>query len=279
MSALLYSKDNPLRVAVAGLGNVGGTVVQRLAAGEIPQIQLTAICSKNLEKARGFSERLDSRPKVIPLAEFPEHADVIVECAVYEAFAEIARVALEAGKTLVAVSAGALGANPDLLDLAEKHGGIIRISSGALPGLDLIRSAREGGIKSAKLISRMRPESVAKEDYLIAKGFDFTTPPSEPVHVFSGTAREASKAFPRHFNVATTLSLAGAGLDDTTIELWVDDGIPGVIHRVEVESDAVGLELVSHNRPSPTNKSTAAVVAPSVMATLRSMVSALQIGN
>ena len=268
-----------MRVAIAGLGNVGGTVATRLAAGEIPQIRLTAICSKDPEKARLFSERLDPRPKVVPLAELPEHADVIVECATYDAFAEIARVALTAGKTLVAVSAGALGANLDLIELAEKHGGVIRISSGALPGLDLIRGARESGINSAKLISRMRPESLAKEAYVIDKGFDFSTPPPEPVHVFSGTAREASKAFPRHFNVATTLSLAGAGLDNTLIELWVDDGIPGVIHRVEVDSKAVGLELIASNRPSPTNKSTAAVVAPSVMATLRSMVSALQLGN
>ena len=279
MTALLYSKDTPMRVAIAGLGNVGSTVAPRLAAGEIPQVQLTAVCDIDSEKARQVCEGLEPRPKVVPLVELPEHADVIVECAVYEAFADIARVALEAGKTLVAVSAGALGANLDLIELAEKHGGIIRISSGALPGLDLIRSAREGGITGSKLISRMRPESLAKEDYVIDKGFDFSTPPPEPVHVFSGTAREASEAFPRHFNVATTLSLAGAGLDDTLIELWVDDGIPGVIHRVEVTSDAVGLELVSHNRPSPTNKSTAAVVAPSVMATLRSMVSPLQLGN
>ena len=268
-----------MRVAIAGLGNVGGTVAPRLAAGEIPQIRLTAICGKDPEKARLFSERLEPRPKVVALAELPEHADTIVECATYDAFAEIARVALEAGKTLVAVSVGALGANLDLIELAEKHRGVIRVSSGALPGLDLIRGAKEGGITGAKLISRMRPEALAKEDYVIAKGFDFSTPPAEPVHVFSGTAREASAAFPRHFNVATTLSLAGAGLDQTIIELWADDGIPGVIHRVEVESDVVNLELVSHNRPSPTNKSTAAVVAPSVMATLRSMVSALHLGN
>jgi aspartate dehydrogenase len=279
VSALLYSKDNPMRVAIAGLGNVGGDVAVNLAAGEIPQIRLTAVCSRDPEKAREFSKSLEPRPKVVPLAELPEHADVIVECAVYDAFAEIARVALEAGKTLVTVSVGALGANLDLIELAEKNGGVIRVSSGALPGLDLIRSAKEANISSAKLISRMRPESVAKEAYIIAKGFDFSTPPPKPVHVFSGTAREASKAFPRHFNVATTLSLAGAGLDDTLIELWVDDGIPGVIHRVVVESDAVGLELVARSWPSSTNKSTAAVVAPSVMATLRSMVSPLQIGN
>ena len=274
-----YSKDTPMRVAIVGLGNVGGAVTLRLAAGEIPQIRLTAICSKDLEKARLFSKRLQPRPNVVPLAELPEHADVVVECATYDAFSEIAQVTLVAGKTLVAVSAGALGPNLHLIDLAEKHGGVIRISSGALPGLDLIRSAHESGIKNANLISRMRPESLAKEAYVIDKGFDFSTPPPEPVHVFSGTAREASRAFPRHFNVATTLSLAGAGLDDTTIELWVDDGIPGVIHRVEVDSEAVGLELIARSWPSPTNKSTAAVVAPSVMATLRSMVSALQLGN
>lgn len=279
MTAMPYSRDNPMRVAIAGMGNVGSTVAPRLAAGEIPQVHLTAICDVDIERTRRVSEQLNPKPLVLPLAELPEHADVIVESATYEAFADIARVALEAGKTLIAVSAGALGTNLHLIELAEKHGGVIRISSGALPGLDLIRSAREAGITGAKLTSRMRPESLAGEAYVKDKGFDLSSPPAEPVHIFSGTAREASEAFPRHFNVATTLSLAGAGLDDTEIELWADGSLPGVIHRVEVESEAVGLELISRNRPSPTNKSTAAVVAPSVMATLRSLVSPLQLGN
>ena len=268
-----------MRVALAGFGNVGRALAPRLTAGEIPAARLTAISARDLERARTASAGLDPRPLVVPVGELPEHADVVVECATYEAFADIARATVEAGKTLVAVSVGALGANPDLIGLAEKHGGVIRIASGALPGLDIIRSAREGGITAARLTSRMRPEALAEEPYVIAGGFDLSTPPAAAVQVFRGTAREASEAFPRHFNVATTLSLAGIGPDDTTIELWADGDIPGVIHKVEVDSEVVSLTLESRNRPSPTNRSTSSVVAPSILAALRSMVSPIVIGS
>lgn len=279
MTALRFTRDNPLRVALAGYGNVGRQLGPRLAAGEIPQIRLVAISAGNLDKAREASAGLDPRPLVVPAAELPRHADVVVECATYDAFAEIARATLTAGKTLVAVSVGALAANLDLIDLAERHGGVIQVANGAMPGLDEIRCAREGGIGTVTLASRIRPDSLAKEPYIREQGFDFATPPAAPVRVFQGTAREAAAAFPRHFNVAVALSLAGVGLDRTQIEVWCDPEIPGAIHHVEVDSEVVRLEMTAFNRPSPANRNTSRIVAPSIMAALRNMVSPIRVGS
>jgi aspartate dehydrogenase len=279
MSASRYSVDNPLRVAIAGYGNVGRTLAPRLTAGEIPGVKLTAICDVDLDKTRAETAHLDPRPLVASLTELPDHADVIIEAATFESFAEIARPALAAGKTLLAVSVGALGVNLDLIEFAEKHGGRIQVCNGALPGLDIIRCAKEGGINSVKLTSRIRPDSLVHEEYILAQGWDFSTPPAEPLKVFEGTAREASAAFPRHFNVAVALSVAGIGLDRTMIEVWADEGIPGAIHRVEVDSEVIQLDLISKNRPSPTNNATSRIVAPSIMAALRSMVSPIRLGS
>lgn len=270
---------NRTRIGLAGFGTVGQDVARRLDAGALPEAVLNGITARDLDKARTNAGKLATPPAVVPLSELPHYADVICECATAAALPEIARAVLGAGKTLVIVSAGGIPGFPDIVDYARAHGGRIRIASGALPGLDAIRGANEGRITSVKLRTQLRPDSLVHEDYIRARGFDFTTPPKEPVKVFSGTAGEAAAAFPRHFNVAITLSLGGIGFERTQVEVWADPTIPGAIHNVEVDSDDVGLTMVSRNRPSATNPRTSRMVAPSIMAALRSMVATLQVGS
>ena len=268
-----------MRVGLAGFGSVGQFLARRFAEGALPQAELTAVTARDLEQARRNLAGLSASAKVVPLAELPDHADVIVECATADAFPLVARTVLEAGRTLLALSAGGVPAFPDMVAFAEKHGGRVRIASGALPGLDSIRSAAEGTIRSVRLFSRIKPASFVGEEYLEARGFDFRQPLAEAVKVFSGSAGEAAAAFPRHFNVAISLSLAGVGFDRTTVEIWADPTIPGAIHTVELEADEVVLSLTSRNRPSESNPKTSRIIAPSVLAALRSMVGPLHVGS
>jgi aspartate dehydrogenase len=270
---------NKTRIGLAGFGTVGQDVARRLDSGSLPEAVLTAVTARDLDKARSNAALLKNIPKVVPLAELARHADVICECATAAALPEIARAVLGAGKTLVIVSAGGIPDFPGMVEYARDHGGRIRIASGALPGLDAIRGANEGHIRSVKLRTQLRPDSLVKEDYIRSKGFDFTTPPQAPVKVFEGTAGEAAAAFPRHFNVAITLSLGGIGFERTHVEVWADPTVPGAIHNVEVDSEDVGLTMQSRNRPSATNPRTSRMVAPSIMAALRSMVATLQVGS
>ena len=207
MPAMIYSLDNPMRVALAGFGTVGKSLAQSLTGDGFPAIRLTAISARDLDKARRASAGLEPTPQVVTVAELPDHADVVVECAPATAFREIAEPALMAGKTLVSVSPSALATHSDLIDLAQAHGGRIQVATGALPGLDTVRSALEGGISSVKLVARFRPDRLVRSDYVLAHGFDFSTPPEEPVLIFSGTAREATTTFTRHLNVQRRLPL------------------------------------------------------------------------
>ena len=275
----IYTRERPLRVALAGFGTVGQELARRLAAGAIPEARLVAIAARDLDKARANSAGLEPRPLVVPVAELPAHADVIVECATGDALPEIARAALGAGKILVPVSVGGLAAHPEVLDWAGGQGGHIRIATGALPGLDAIRAAAEGEIRSLRLTSRIRPDSLVRETYVKGRGFDFTQPISEPVQVFAGTAREAALSFPKHFNVAVTLSLAGIGLDRTEVVVLADPAVPGAVHNVEVDAADIQLSLTSRNRPSATNPRTSRAVAPSIMAALRALVAPVQVGS
>jgi aspartate dehydrogenase len=268
-----------MRVALAGFGTVGQELARRLCAGAIPEMRLSAISARDLDRARANSAGLQPRPLVVPVAELPEHAEVIVECATGDALPEIARVTLAARKLLVPVSVGGLAAHPEVLEWAGAHRGRIRVATGALPGLDAIRAAAEGEIRSVRLTSRIRPDSLVREAYVRARGFDFTKPIEAPVQVFEGTAREAALAFPKHFNVAITLSLAGIGLDRTEVVVLADPGVPGAVHNVEVDAADIQLSLTSRNRPSATNPRTSRAVAPSILAALRALVAPVQVGS
>jgi aspartate dehydrogenase len=120
---------------------------------------------------------------------------------------------------------------------------------------------------------------MAHEQYVLDQGYDFAkNPPSKAVRIFEGTAGEAAAHFPRHFNVAVSLSLAGIGFDRTRVEVWVDPDIPGAIHQLEVAGEEITLSMTSRNRPSE-NPKTSRIVAPSIIAALRAMVAPVTVGS
>lgn len=268
-----------MKVGLAGFGNVGRDLARRLAGGAIPEMELIAVTARDLVKAEAAAQQLAPRPRVVPLADLPELCDVVVECATADSFPAIAHAVLGAGKVLICVSAGGVPSCPELVDLARRHGGRVRVASGAMPGLDIIRSAAEGAIRRVHLKSRIKPSSMAHEPYVLERGHDFERrPPIEPIRIFEGSAGEAAGHFPRHFNVAVSLSLAGIGFDRTTVEIWIDPTIPGAIHRVELEGEEIELVMESRNRPSA-NPRTSRIVAPSIIAALRALVAPVVSGS
>lgn len=275
----MNDQNRPLHIGLAGLGGVGTQIAERLLRGDLPGAVLAAVATRDHAKARHKLESLGfAHIPVVSLDELAAGADIIVECATAESFSLIAQKVLAAGKVLVAVSVAELPSNPELIDLAQLHGGRIRVASGGLPGLDAVRAVKEGAIEYIKLSTTFRPESLAHEPFVLAQGFDFSVAPTSKVKVFAGTARAAAAAFPRHFNVGIALSLAGIGFDRTEIEVWVDPHVEGAVQHIEVKADIADLTLISRNRPSA-NPRTSRIVAPSIMATLRSYIEPLQVGT
>jgi aspartate dehydrogenase len=269
-----------LRVGIAGFGNVGRKVARALISGKIKGVQLAAVAARDLDKARTAAAAISPELRVVPLSELPATCDVVAECATSASFPEIARTVLTAGKDLICISVGGFLAIPELAEVAEKHSARVQIASGAMPGLDILRAAAEGSIVKVHLKTRIPPKSLANEAYVLEQGFDFRqTPPPEAVKVFEGIAREAARHFPRHLNAAVSVSLAGVGLDRTHIELWLDPTITGAIHCLEIESEEVGLTLISRNIPSIENAKTSRIVAPSVLAALRARVASIRAGS
>jgi aspartate dehydrogenase len=266
-----------LRVAIAGFGAIGQAVARRLDGG-IPGLTLAAVASRNVERVRAATADYRSPPPVESLARLAEVADIVVECLPAAAFMDVAEPTLRAGRTLVVASVGQLLAQPQLRELADRHGGRIVVPTGALIGLDAVTAAAEGEIRSVRMVTRKPPKGLAGAPHLVANKIDVEAI-TAPTMVFSGSAREAVKGFPANVNVAAALSLAGIGPDRTTIEVWADPTLDRNKHTIEVDADSARFSMTIENVPSLENPRTGKITALSVIACLRKLVSPVRIGT
>ena len=269
--------EKRLRVGIGGLGAIGGTLVQHLDDG-IEGLSLVAIAVRDRDKVRPNLERLKVQPKIVGLGDLAEVADVVVECAPAGVFDEVAIPAVEAGRILVPASVGALLERPNLINQARDLGAKIVVPTGALLGLDAIRAVVEGKVHSVQMVTRKPPNGLKGAPFLDGKDIDLDGL-TEPLKLYSGSAREAVKGFPANVNVAAALSLAGIGPDRTKIEIWADPGIDRNTHRIVVLADSAKLEMTIENIPSKENPRTGRITPLSILATLRALRAPLKIGT
>lgn len=269
----------PVRFVLCGFGNVGSQIVSAIKADPSGEIEIAAIAARDKAKAAEKAKAAGLDVPIIDASEAPAHAPVAVEAATFESFRTVVEPTIAAGGHIIAVSVGALAENLDLIDKARETGATLQIANGTLPGLDILRASREAGIRDVLLSSRIVPASLAKEAYVKERGIDLKKAETEPVPVFSGSAREAAGHFPRHFNVAVSIALAGVGLDDTRVEIMADGSLPGARHSISIKADGIELEMVSQNWPSPENNRTSRIVAPSIIAALRALGSPIRVGS
>lgn len=265
-----------IRVAIAGLGAIGRMLARKLNAG-IPGLKLACAAAGDRTKAQDFLDAEGIACPIVPLSEFPDHADIAVECAPAAIIEDICRPMLAAGKTVVVLSCGALLPRPKLLELAKARGGRIIVPTGALLGLDAVVAAAESDITSVRMTTRKPPAGLKGAPYLEQNGISVDGL-TQAKRVFSGNAREAAAGFPANVNVAAALSLAGIGPDRTQIEIWADPAVTRNCHDIEVEADSARFRMSIENVPSD-NPKTGRIVALSVLAALRKLGAPLSVGT
>ena len=126
------------------------------------------------------------------------------------------------------------------------------------------------------MVTRKPVQGLVGAPYLVRNKIDIADI-TEPLRVFSGTAREAATGFPANLNVAVSLSLAGAGPDRTFLEIWADPSLRRNCHSIDVEADSASFSMSISNVPSD-NPKTGRITALSVIACLRNMRAPLRIG-
>ena len=262
-------------VGIAGLGAVGLEVARRLIEG-IEGLTLAAVAVRDIDKARRALPE-GAVVKFATVDNIAEHCDLVVECLPPALFRGIAEQVIDAGRWFMPLTVGQLLEHWDLVDRARAAGARILVPTGALIGLDAVRAAAEGEIRSVKMVTRKPPAGLDGAPHLVKNNISVVGL-NEPKRVFAGSAREGARGFPANVNVAAALSLAGIGPDRTELEVWADPTIDRNTHRIEVDADVARFSMEIAGIPSA-NPRTGRIVAPSTVAALRGLVSTLKVGT
>jgi aspartate dehydrogenase len=265
-----------LCVGIAGLGAVGLEVAKRLLDG-IDGLTLTAISVRDADQARRNLPQIGDMIALRSLDALADDCDVIIEALPPALFRDVAIAAIDKGRIFMPLSVAQVLQNSDLIERAKSKGARILVPTGALIGLDAVRAAAEGNIRSVKMITRKPPNGLDGAPYLVERGISLKNL-DKPMKVFDGPAREGAKGFPANVNVAAALSLAGIGPDKTTLEIWADPAVTRNTHRIEVDADTARFSMQIENVPSE-NPRTGKIVALSTIAALRGLVSELKVGT
>ncbi len=268
---------SPLRVAIAGFGSIGRLVGRHLDGG-LAGLQLAAVSAARLDRARDHLKEFRHPVPAVPLARIADEADVVVDCTPPEIFAETMASAIARARTIVTVSAAALLEHEEVLARAAAAGSRIVLVSGSVGGLDALRAASIGTIRSVRMITRKPPLSLARSPWLSQRGID-ATKLTTPTKIFDGSARAAARNFPDKFNLAATVALAGIGPDRTQIEIWLDPGVERNVHRIAVDADSTRFEIEIHNVPNPGHEGTGPLVAYSIIAALKDLTAGFRVGT
>ncbi len=263
-------------IGIVGCGTLGKSLLRAAAEKRLP-VPIAGVTSRTVETARAFLATLPDPPPYLELDALIEKADLIVEAAGGPVVADLARRTFAAGKDLLVISMGALLDHPELIELAREKKCRLILPSGAIAGLDGIKSACEGEVAHVTITTRKPPESLAGAPFLAEHGISLEGL-TEEKELFSGPVREAIRGFPANVNVAACVSMAGLGPDRTTIRILAVPGLKRNSHTIEVEGEFGSLTVNIANALTE-NPSTGRLTAMSIIRTIKDSLDPFRIGT
>ncbi len=270
-------------MAIIGCGAIGSYLAKALDSDVVDGLELKIVYDRDLEKARKLVDSLKRKPKIASdISEvLKEDVELVIEAASQEAVREYGLSILEAGKSLMVMSVGALVDSQlyeKLREAASRKNVEVLIPSGAIAGLDAVKAAGTANIYSVTLTSRKPPKVFIDNPYVKSKGLDLTGL-TEPIVLYEGTALEACKLFPSSINVAATLSLASMGPEKVKVKIVADPQVSGNVHEVVVEGEFGRLCCITENKPTPENPKTSFLASLSALRMLKKTVEKVHIGT
>ena len=263
-------------IGIVGCGSIGRALLQAGQAGQLG-VPIAGVSSRTARTAREFLETLDSPPPYLELEELVERSSLLLETAGGHVVPSLAYAAFDACKDLMVISIGALLEYPEVIDRARSTGCRIYAPSGAIAGLDGIKSACQGRVDRVEMVSRKPIAALEGAPYLVENEIPIDGI-SEAREVFCGTAREACRGFPSNLNVSAAVSLAGIGPDRTMVRIVADPELSRNCHDITVEGEFGLLRVHIENIPSE-NPKTGRLTALSIIRSVRDVFDPVRIGT
>lgn len=272
-----------LQTALLGCGTIGTEIGKAICGSTIPNATLSAVFDLNTAAIEAFQEQVDEEvPVSEDIAHLCEGADLVIEAAGQKAVAAAAEDVLDTGTDLMIMSVGALSDSSlreRLFTVAEEKDLSLYFPTGAIAGIDAVKAANvTGELESVSLTTRKPPSGLKGAPYIEANDIDLASFEEKQV-VFEGTAKAAADAFPSNINVAVSLSLAGIGIDETTVRIVADPAESNNVHQIEAHGGAGTIETTVSNVPSPTNPKTSYLASLSAIEKIRRMTTTVSLGT
>jgi aspartate dehydrogenase len=266
-----------LKIGILGVGAIGRVIAKALDERQLDG-ELVALADRDRARAEALSAELLTHPPVTCLDEMIERCELAVEAAGQAALPEFVPKALARGRDMLVMSVGGLLGREEWFREAAEKNCRIYVPSGAIAGLDGIKSASIGRIEMAQLTSRKPIAALQGAKYVVDRGLDLAGFKEEAV-IFEGSAEEAARAFPATSNVAASLRLAVDAAVPVRVRVVAVPGGNENVHEIRVQGEFGKLTMKVENVPSKSNPKTSQLAAFSAVATLKNLTSALRVGT
>ena len=238
-----------LKVGILGTGAIGTIVANAIDRKQV-DAELVALADQDSDRAKDLAAKLSSHSPVVSIEEMIDRSDLCFEAASQAALECFVPKALERGRDMLIMSVGGLLGRQDWFRQAAERGCRIHVPSGALAGLDGIKSASIGRLDSVTLTSRKPVAALLDTRYVVDHGLQ-----------------------------AAALRLA------TSPEVPVRARIVAVpngktnIHEIRVSGEFGRFTAIVENNPSQENPRTSQLAAYSAIATLAGLTKVVRVGT
>jgi aspartate dehydrogenase len=263
-------------VGLIGCGTIGTHLALAIDSGRVANASLTGLFDIAEVSARNLETRLNTKPQVYDNFDkfIDSRANIIIEAASQQAVRNFGRRIIESGKDLMVMSVGALADMPflqELLQIAASENSLskIYVPSGAIAGIDAIRSIRHLA-DSITLTTKKSPKALAGAPFFTTANVSLDNI-TKVTQIYEGPASEAVKLFPANVNVAAVLSLAGIGVEKTTVRILADPETTTNQHEIIATGSFGEIKINVNNVTAPGNPKTSFLAVLSAIECLRSI--------
>ena len=266
------------RVGIIGCGAIGTQVALAIDDAKISDTILEFLFDTNPDAAKSLTGKLTKSTArcfsdfsdLISSTQF-KTSNLVLESASQAAVRLFAKRLLELGKDLIVMSVGALADDQllsDLLASLDKNDTNLVLPTGAIAGIDAIRSVKEV-LDSVLLITTKNPKALEGAPFFEKNRIRLNSI-TQKTTIYQGTAADAILNFPSNVNVASILAIAGMGMERTRVRIVADPAIHYNQHQIIAEGIFGKLDIKLMNNQAEGNPKTSFLAILSAIETVRS---------
>lgn len=253
-----------MKVGIIGCGAIANIITSNIVP-EKNGIDIAYFFDKDIERAENMAS-LAGGVAVLNFEDMLDDVDLVLECASPDSVKHFAPIVLSHGCDMVIMSVGAFMDIDFYLEvekIAGENNARVHLPSGAIVGLDGIKTVANFGLKEINLVTRKSPKSLGKDI-------------EEEEVLFEGKASQAVKEFPLNINVAATISIACQR--DIDVKIIVDPNVDRNVHEITAKGDFGEFKTTTMNFPCTANPKTSMLAALSAIKLLKSFNDTISVG-